>query len=177
MGLVVLLVGLPGVGKSTLAGPLADALAAGVVDRDRLKAAAVPQPYLTHSAVQVRLASRLCLMTGEATLAEHPDARLIIDGHSFARSADRDRWTELARRHGIRCLSVWCRADADVVRTRIESDANGLAKDRGWEKYLAVRDRFEPPQGDTLSVDLTEGPGPAVRSIVTTIRGGDGSLA
>lgn len=163
--LLVLLAGLPGVGKSTLAGPLAERLGAAVLDRDHVKEATIPAEYRTHSPSQVRLAAQMCADVCGTILAEHPTARLVIDGHTFSRREDLARYRQIADRHGAQMLVVECTADPAVVADRIAGDTDGLAKQRDWSKYLEVRERYEAPEGDVVTVDLSASVDPAVDAV------------
>lgn len=171
--MIVLLAGLPGVGKSTLAAPLGRAIDAVVVDRDDIKASVIPRRYLTHSSAQVALATKVSAQLCETVLSENPEARLIVDGHTFSRGADIDRYRRITNAAAMRLVIVHCIAPESVVAARIASDADGVAKDRTWAKYVHVRDRFEPLEGDVLTVSLTSTTQTAVEYVVANLFTGD----
>lgn len=155
-GFIILLIGLPAVGKSTLSAPLAHELGASVLDRDEMTRAIFPPACLEWSRAQVKLAGEVCAQVAETVLSEQPRARIIIDGFTFSRKVDVDSFVRVAERCECDIYRIECVADEAVVRRRIEADAEGLAKRRDWSMYTSVRDRFEPLEQVDLRVDLTE---------------------
>lgn len=154
-GVIVLLIGLPAVGKSTLSTPLQKALGASVLDRDDMAKSIFPASYFLWTRPQMKRAGEVCAEVAETVLTEQPGARLIIDGFTFSRASDIEMFVEVGRRTGTRVVQVHCVADEDVVRARIEADSDGLSKRRDWSMYTSVRDRFEPLKNVDLTVDLT----------------------
>lgn len=171
-GFVVLLIGLPAVGKSTLSALLTKRLDASIIDRDEMARRIYPQAYFKWTRPQMKTAGDVCAEVAETVLAENPDARLIIDGFTFSRKVDIDSFVDPAERLGVRVCRVLCVADEDVVRARIEADEEGLRKRRDWTMYTSVRDRFEPLEKVDLKVDLTRDAQAACDSIVHYVEGG-----
>lgn len=170
-GFIILLIGLPAVGKSTLSAPLARELGATILDRDDMTRAIVPPACLTWTRAQVKLAGEVCARVVETVLREQPWARIIIDGFTFSRKVDVDSFVRVAERCGCDIYRIECVADEAVVRRRIEGDAEGLAKRRDWSMYTGVRDRFELLEWVDLRVDLTEKDvGPECARVVEYIR-------
>jgi predicted kinase len=169
-GFIILLIGLPAVGKSTLSGRLACALDATVVDRDKMARAIFPGVYFTWSRSQMKTAGEICAEVAETVASEHPDARLIIDGFTFSRKSDIDRFVRVANEVGIRLVRIHCVADEEVVRARIEADEEGLNKRRDWHMYASVRDRFERLEAVDLTLDLTSDVQGACKKIMSFIR-------
>ena len=154
-GVLILLIGLPAVGKSSLTRRIVPALGASVIDRDDMAKAIFPDQYFLWTRPQMKSAGEVCAKVAETVLTEQPGARLIIDGFTFSRASDIEMFAEVGRRTGTRVIRVHCFADEDVVRRRIEKDSNGLSKRRDWSMYTSVRDRFEPLEKVDVAVDLT----------------------
>lgn len=172
-GFIILLIGLPAVGKSTLSAPLARELGACVIDRDEMAKAIFPAPYFMWSRPQMKTAGETCAAVAETIVSEQPDARLIIDGFTFSRKIDVDSFVRAAERTGTRIIRVHCVADEDVVRQRIEADGEGLAKRRDWHMYTSTRDRFEPLEQVDVTVDLTSGSEEACCSVLQYVQKGE----
>lgn len=167
--MIVLLAGLPGVGKSTAAARLAGPLEAVIVDRDDIKERVIPHRYLTHSSLQTRFAGDVAFKVVEAILSENSSPKILVDGHTFSRTTDIERYRSLCVRFEASLFVVLCTAQEDVIRHRIIADHVGIAKERTWEKYLEVRTRFEPIPGNVIHLDLSDDDpdfSPVVRTIL-----------
>ncbi len=157
-GLLVLLIGLPAVGKSTLSRGLSEALGASVLDRDQMVRSIYPEHYAIWTRPQVKLAGEVCGQVAQRVLLEQPGARLIIDGFTFSRKSDIDAFVKVGQATGTRVVRVHCVADEKVIRKRIEGDGEGLDKRRDWIMYTRVKERFEPLEKVDIEVDLTSDP-------------------
>lgn len=168
-GVLILLIGLPAVGKTTLAKLLAGELGAGIIDRDVIGRSVFPSRYFTLSAAQVTCAGAICVEVARTIMAERDDARIIIDGFTFSRKSDIDMFVSVAEQTRYRLYLIECVADEAVVKKRIEADEEGLNKQRDWNKYVTVRDRFEPLDHVDLTVDLTDDPESACRQVLELV--------
>ena len=169
-GLLVLLIGLPAVGKSTLSRGLSAALDASVIDRDEMARSIYPDRYMIWTRPQMKTAGDVCVQVAERVLGEQPGARLIIDGFTFSRKSDIDAFVEAGGRTGTRVILVHCVADESVIRARIEADGEGLEKRRDWTMYTRVRDRFEPLERVDIEVDLTSDPDGCCKQVLDYIQ-------
>ena len=86
----VLLAGLPGTGKSTLARALAGRLDAAILDKDRVRAALFPGALIDYSASQDQVCMR-SMLAAAVYLTEHRRVHFIFfDGRTFSTQAQRD---------------------------------------------------------------------------------------
>ncbi len=154
----VLLAGLPGVGKSTLAQALASQLDATVLDRDLIRDRLFPAQDLDYSPEQNELASQVTYQVAEYIAVRHPDRILILDGRPFSQRTQIDEIRELANRtqHPLRIIYLW--APDELVADRLEHDLRirqDYAANRNMEKYRRIRRRFEPIDAEHLSLDTS----------------------
>ena len=147
----VVVCGLPGTGKTTVAGLVADRLDAPLVRTDVVRREVTPDPEYTpaerrrvYAAAFERAGNRLD-GTGD----------VVLDG-TFDATDLRRRALELAETHGsiFRLVKVEC-APA-VVRERID-DRSGDASDADAAVYEHFRETFEPVGIDHVVVDNSNG--------------------
>ncbi len=132
----VLLAGLPGTGKSTLARALADAIGGLVLNKDQIRAAVFPDAFTLYSVEQDDFVLDLMIQAAAWWEARRPDTWVFFDGRTFSRRYQRDRVA--ADR------LIWCDCPAEVVRTRLAQDDGHPAADRDFALYERVRASFEP---------------------------------
>ncbi len=141
--LLVLLVGLPGTGKSRLARRLGTALEAQVVESDRVRKQLFAEPRYTggeHAAVYgwCHTVLRSALVVGRSVIfdATNLDERV------------RRRVYDIAEQCGARLAIVWATCPRSVVQERMlrrqeRRDVDDLS-DADWLVYLDMRRRVEP---------------------------------
>lgn len=172
--MLIVMAGLPGTGKSTLARRLAQELPAIVLDKDAVRAALFPPSEIEYSTSQDDLCVDVMLRVAGYILAKDPLKHVILDGRTFSRRYQVDRVRAFARDLGVACAFVECVCSDGTVRQRLERDvAEGLhpAANRDYEMYLAVQARAEPISGSKLVIDTDLGLEPAVQSCLGYLRG------
>jgi aminoglycoside phosphotransferase family enzyme/predicted kinase len=152
---LVLVGGLPGVGKSTLARDLAERAGFTVIRSDLVRkdlarraglsgGAESPAAGLYSPECTERTYSE-CLRRAEAILFE--GRRVLVDA-TFRRDARRRRFLEAADRWGVPGRLLLCRAEPAIVRTRLER-REGDASDADWSTYQQAAEEWERPSSLT----------------------------
>ncbi len=146
---LVLVGGLPGTGKSTLALALAEHAGFAVIRSDvvrkELAGVAANAPGASafgegiYSAEWTERTYAECLNRAEALLFD--GQRVLVDAN-FRQDAWRRAFLEAATRWGVPSGFLHCQAEADVVRERL-ANRRGDASDANWNVYLKAAESWE----------------------------------
>lgn len=162
---LVLVGGLPGTGKSTLARGLAETAGFRIIRSDvvRKELAGIPPGQSGRQAFGEGMYTTEwtdrtyveCALRAAGPLRE--GERVLVDA-TFSRRAWRDSFLKAARRLGVRTLFMVCTADPEVVRRRLEGRV-GDASDADWDIYQRASKRWEEPVAGAVEIrtDGTEG--------------------
>jgi predicted kinase len=157
----VLLAGLPGTGKSTLAKALAGRLnglhaPAVILNKDDVRAALFPVAATDFSDKQNDLCMEAMLAAADYLRRKAEGPRFIFfDGRTFSHAAQIERVVEAAEAGGMRgdwrILYLFC-AD-EVAECRLGSGEAHPAADRNFQLYLSMKKRFEPIMRPHVDLD------------------------
>ena len=155
--MLIVMAGLPGTGKSTLARALAGPLRAVVLDKDRIRPALFPQELIEYSREQDDFVMRVMLQTAGYVLERHPARNIILDGRTFSQRYQREEVRAFAAGREIPCRVVECVCPVEVAEARLQNDSDHPAANRTVGLHRQVRARFQPIEGPKIVVD-TERP-------------------
>jgi predicted kinase len=153
---LVVVSGLPGVGKSSMADALGRKLGAAVLSVDPIEAA------IWRCGIRPSFETGVAAYEVAAVLAEHQlglGLTVIVDSVSSLEVA-RDRWRQAAQRSGntMRVVEVIC-SDEASHRQRLGARARGIDgfPEPSWDDVLRRRDEWQPWVDDRLVVDSMRG--------------------
>lgn len=156
---LVLVGGLPGTGKSTLASGLAEAGGFEVIRSDvvRKELASGVSGEALYRPEWIERTYAECLRRAEAVLGE--GKRVIVDA-TFREDRRRARFLDAAKRSGVPGLLLVCESPPEVVRGRLAA-RTGDPSDADWAVYRKAAAGWEGPsnvvQRSTHVIDTTGG--------------------
>lgn len=170
--MLLLVAGLPGTGKSTLARAIAKRTGAVVLDKDRIRAALFPAELIEYSREQDDFVLRVMLKVAGWVARRDSKQIVILDGRPFSKKYQRDLVINFADWTKMRWRIVECTCSEEAARRRIEH-ADHPAADRNFELYQRVKSEWEEITRPKLVVD-TEVPADERIGKILAYIGGDG---
>jgi predicted kinase len=157
--MLVLMAGLPGTGKTTLARELAFCLSGTVLNKDEIRHALFAQRDLEYSTRQNDFVMEIILQTAGYLLRNDPARIVILDGRPFSRHEQIERVKAFAASLDQPWRILECVCSEASARQRLQqqsASAEHPAADRDFELYLATKARFEPipPPKAVIDTDL-----------------------
>ena len=149
--MLVLVCGLPGTGKSTLAHKLAKRTNATLLRTDSVRKELFDESRYTEDEKEI-VYRTIFLMTRYLL----PWQNVVIDGTFYKREI-RHRVYELARQRGNEMRVVECTCPEHVIKRRMERRGTRVRvlSDADYEVYLKIKHLFEPIKRTHITVDTS----------------------
>jgi predicted kinase len=144
--MIILMAGLPGTGKTTLARELARRTNGRVLSKDEFRHSLFTAEEVKYSSRQDDFVLQNMLQTAGYLLARDPERRIFLDGRTFSRRYQIENVIAAAESLHQPWRIVECVCSEKIARERLESDAGSgthPAGNRDFQLYLEVKARFE----------------------------------
>lgn len=148
--MIVLMAGLPGTGKSTLARELASRTGGRVVGKDEIRHALFAAEEIEYSTQQDDFCLQVMLETARYLLQRNPERIVFLDGRPFSRRYQIENVVNAASSMHQRWRILECVCTEEVAKERLKKQpSDHPAGNRNFQLYLDVQSCFEvilPPK-------------------------------
>ena len=156
--MIILMAGLPGTGKTTLARELAVRTQGAVLGKDEIRAALFPAEDIEYSVKQDDFVMDIMLETARFLLQNSPARKIFLDGRPFSRRYQIDRVIEFARELAQPWTIIECACSDESARRRLDLDSSPShpAQNRTFALYLEMKAGFEPISGSKITINTDQ---------------------
>ena len=142
--MIILMAGLPGTGKSTLAKSLSAELSGTILNKDTIRHAIFNPRDVEYSTRQDDFCMEIMLQAADYIFRKDPSRHIFLDGRTFSRRYQVGRVIEFADGLHQPWRILECTCSDDTAKFRLEKAIDHPAGNRDLDLYLEVKRRFEP---------------------------------
>ncbi len=154
--MLIVMAGLPGTGKSTIAGQLAKRLNALVLNKDEIRSKLFSNEKIDFSQEQDDLCMEVVYLATRYILKANPEQPVVIDGRTFSRSYQVEQLLLRASALHVKPVIIESVCEDAAAKRRLDRDHHAGAHPAGnrtYELYLSLKEKAEPITLDHLLID------------------------
>jgi len=170
--MIVLMAGLPGTGKTTLARELAARTSGRVLSKDEFRRSLFAAEEIEYSSRQDDFCLQIMLETAGYLLSRNSARLIFLDGRPFSRRYQIENVLAVASSLHQPWRILECVCSEETARRRLESDAASgthAAGNRNYQLYLEVKARFEAIRSRKTVIDTDLGIEVCVQSAMKSV--------
>src|SRR5262249_32315580 len=141
--MIILMAGLPGSGKSSIARELSTRLTGTILSKDIIRHTVFESRDVEYSTEQDDFCMDVMLETAAYILRRHADRTVILDGRTFSKRYQIERVIKFAERLQQPWRIFECICSDDTARRRLDAQQDHPAGNRDFDLYLRVKSDFE----------------------------------
>lgn len=142
--MIVLMAGLPGTGKTTLARELVGRIGGALVSKDEIRAALFSPDDIEYSVEQDDFVMEIMLRAASFLIRKNPARTVFLDGRTFSRHYQIARVLKFSSELAQPWVIIECTCSEESARQRVENESSHVARNRTFSLYLEVKAHFEP---------------------------------
>ena len=166
---LVIVSGLPGVGKSHFSRRLGERIPSVIIESDAMRKKLFPNPK--HNAPESRRLFDACHSLIDSLLRR--GITVILDATNLVEQ-HRENLYRIARRHEARLVIVQVQAPPDLVRTRLQGRARSIDpndfSEADWDVHQRMKTRAERIRRNYFAVDTSQDIDTVINKIVREVR-------
>jgi predicted kinase len=141
--MIILMAGLPGSGKSSIARELSACLNGTILSKDIIRHTLFESRDVEYSTEQDDFCMDVMLETAAYILRRHADRTVILDGRTFSKRYQIERVIKFTERLQQPWRIFECICSDDTARRRLDAQQDHPAGNRDFDLYLRVKSDFE----------------------------------
>jgi predicted kinase len=141
--MIVIMAGLPGSGKTTLAVELANRLGGTILSKDTVRHTLFEPRDVEYSPEQDDFCMEVMLQAAQYILQKHPQRTIFLDGRTFSKSYQIHRALQVAAELGQPWKILECRCSDQTAERRLKPQGTHAAANRNYQLYKTLKDAFQ----------------------------------
>ena len=171
--MLIVMAGLPGSGKTTLARELAARTSGRVVSKDEIRHAIFLPEEVEYSSRQDDFCMQIMLQTAAYLFERQRERTVFLDGRTFSRRYQIENVINAAASLHQPWRILECVCSEQTAKRRIEEQAGTgehPAGNRDWRLYLRVKERFEAITLPKVVIDTGQAQGKSLERALDALR-------